>query len=249
MMLDPVDQESWSVTKPNSRVDQRITSSAIRLTSTPICAATKANSATKSREAVPSMELALEPVKPSSAATPSGSRPRLEPANAPEPYGESAATRTSQSFSRSTSRSSAQQCARRWCARSTGWACCRCVRPGITASPASRAWPASASTRSRTCPASVAAWSRKNTLNSVAIWSLRLRPARRRPPTSAPTSSTSRRSSAPCTSSSVGSGWRAPVAYRSPSTSRPRTSSAWSSSVSRPARCSALACARDPARS
>ena len=50
MMLDPVDQESCSVTKPNSRVDQRMTSSAIRLTSTPICAVTKANSATKSRD-------------------------------------------------------------------------------------------------------------------------------------------------------------------------------------------------------
>ena len=40
MMLDPVDQESCSATKPNSRVDHRITSSASRLTSTPIWAVT-----------------------------------------------------------------------------------------------------------------------------------------------------------------------------------------------------------------
>jgi hypothetical protein len=38
-----------------------MTSSASRLTSTPIIAVTKANSATKSRAAVPSMELALDP--------------------------------------------------------------------------------------------------------------------------------------------------------------------------------------------
>ncbi len=40
MMLDPVDQESCSVTKPNSRVDQRISSSASRLTSMPTWAQT-----------------------------------------------------------------------------------------------------------------------------------------------------------------------------------------------------------------
>ena len=51
-----------------------MTSSASRLTSTPIIAVTKANSATKSRAAVPSMELALEPVKPSSR----GDRLRVE---------------------------------------------------------------------------------------------------------------------------------------------------------------------------
>ena len=56
MMLDPVENASSSVTKPNSRVAQRMISSACRLTSTPIIAATKANSATKSRDAVPSIE-------------------------------------------------------------------------------------------------------------------------------------------------------------------------------------------------
>ena len=67
MMLDPVDHESCSVAKSNSRVVQRMTSSARRERSTPTWAVTKANSAAKSRDAVPSMELADEPVKPSSA--------------------------------------------------------------------------------------------------------------------------------------------------------------------------------------
>jgi hypothetical protein len=40
MMLEPVDQESWSVTNPNSRVAHRMISSASRLTSTPIWAVT-----------------------------------------------------------------------------------------------------------------------------------------------------------------------------------------------------------------
>src|SRR5207253_2745883 len=64
MMLDPVDQESCSVTKPNSLVDHRITSSAIRDRSTPTIAQTKASSATKSREAVPSMEFRVAQQRP-----------------------------------------------------------------------------------------------------------------------------------------------------------------------------------------
>ena len=47
----------------SNSLDQRMTSSARRLTSTPIIAVTKANSATKSRAAVPSMELALDPLE------------------------------------------------------------------------------------------------------------------------------------------------------------------------------------------
>ena len=53
-----------------------------------------------------------------------------------------------QSASRSTSRTSGQACASRWWVSSTGWACCRCVRPGITAPRCVRPWAASASTRS-----------------------------------------------------------------------------------------------------
>ena len=100
--------------------------------SIPAWAATNANSATKSRDAVPSIEFAVDPVKLSSRATSSGSRPRLWPASAPEPYGESDSTRRRQSASRSTSRSSAQAWASRWCDSSTGCACWRCVRPGMT---------------------------------------------------------------------------------------------------------------------
>jgi hypothetical protein len=82
------------------------TSSAIRERSTAIIASTNAASAAKSRDAVPSMELALEESNPSSAATASGSSPSDDPASAPEPYGDTAARR-SQSCSRSTSRSRA----------------------------------------------------------------------------------------------------------------------------------------------
>ena len=64
---------------------QMITSSAIRERSTAIMASTNAASAAKSREAVPSIELALDESKPSSAATASGSSPSDEPASAPEP--------------------------------------------------------------------------------------------------------------------------------------------------------------------
>ena len=249
MMLEPVEKASSSRTKPNSRVAQRMTSSACRLTSTPIIAVTKANSATKSRAAVPSMELAVEPVKPRSRATDVGSRPRLEPASAPEPYGESAATRASQSRSRPTSRTSGQACAIRWWLSSTGCACCRWVRPGITAPWCRSAWSAIASARSSTRPATVRAWSRRKTLKSVAIWSLRLRPARSLPPRSAPTCSTSAPSSAPCTSSSCGPGSSSP-ARRGGRARRCRPSSpSRSASVSRPAACSTRACAREPSRS
>ncbi len=152
MMLDPVEKPSSSATKPNSRVAQRMISSACRLTSTPTIAVTKANSATKSRAAVPSIELGVDPVKPRSCATASGSRPRLEPASAPAPYGESAATRASQSRSRATSRTSGQAWAIRWWLSSTGWACWRWVRPGMIAPRCCSAWSAIASARSSTMP-------------------------------------------------------------------------------------------------
>ena len=118
-------------------------------------AVTKANSATKSRAAVPSMELATDPVKPSSVATSSGSRPSDDPASAPDPYGDSAATRASQSRSRPTSRTSGQAWASRWWPSSTGCACCRCVRPGIGTSTCCSAWSASAAARSVTSRAIV----------------------------------------------------------------------------------------------
>ncbi len=106
MIDEPVEKASCRVTKENSFVFQMMTSSAIRERLTPIIAVMKANSATKSREAVPSMELPAEPCsKPRSAATASGSRPSEEPASAPEPYGETA-VRSSHCRSRSASRDS-----------------------------------------------------------------------------------------------------------------------------------------------
>ena len=82
---------------------------------------------------MPSIELAAEPAKPSSRGHRARVEAEAEPASAPEPYGDSAARPASQSASRSTSRSSGQACASRWWESSTGWACWRCVRPGITA--------------------------------------------------------------------------------------------------------------------
>ena len=74
MMLDPVDQASSRRTKPNSAVDQSTISSDSRLRSMPVIAVTNANSATKSRAAVPSIEFALESVKPEL----DGDRPGVE---------------------------------------------------------------------------------------------------------------------------------------------------------------------------
>ena len=73
------------MTKANSWLFQMMISSANRDRSTPIMAATKENSATRSREEVPSMEFSTTREKPSSAATAWGSRPRVFPAKAPDP--------------------------------------------------------------------------------------------------------------------------------------------------------------------
>ena len=62
-----------------------MTSSATRDMSTAEHRQTNATSAAKSREAVPSIEFAALAVKPSSAATASGSSPSDEPASAPDP--------------------------------------------------------------------------------------------------------------------------------------------------------------------
>src|SRR5450830_446380 len=248
MMLDPVEYASSGVTKPNSLVAHRMTSSASRDRSTAIIAATNANSATMSRLAVPSIEFSTGPAKPSSAATAAGSRPSEEPASAPEPYGERAA-RESQSTHRSTSRISGHACASRWCASSTGWACCMCVRPGIGASPAAAACPMNASTTSSTSPPRPRACSRRYMRTSVAIWSLRERPARSLPPSSPPARSMRPRSRAVWTSSSSGAGRKAPDATSARSRSSASTIPASSPSSSRPAPWSTCACAIEPAMS
>ena len=227
---------------------QTITSSAIRDRSTAAIASTNAASAAKSRAAVPSIELAADSAKPSSAATASGSSPSDEPASAPDPYGDTA-LRRSQSRSRSTSRRSAWACAARWWASSTGWACCRWVRPGIGASGCAAAWASSASTTSQIPEPTRRAASRSHIRKSVATWSLRDRPARSFPPSSAPARSTRPRSRAECTSSSSGAGPNAPEATSASSFSRADSMPASSSSVSSPARCSTRACAIDARRS
>ena len=73
-------------------------------------------------------------------------------------------------------------CASRWCASSTGCACCRWVRPGIATPvcrrpdrPGRRERPGARRRATRAC-------SRRYIRNRVAIWSLRERPARSRPP-------------------------------------------------------------------
>ena len=88
MMLDPVEYESCRVTNENSFVAQITTSSASREMSTAVIAQTNENSATKSRDAVPSIEFSTGWLKPSSRAIADGSRPSDDPARAPEPYGE-----------------------------------------------------------------------------------------------------------------------------------------------------------------
>ncbi|SKY79039.1 Uncharacterised protein [Mycobacteroides abscessus subsp. abscessus] len=90
----------------------RITSSASRERSTAIIAKTNDASAAKSRDDVASIEFSAAAANPRSAAIASGSRPSDEPANAPEPYGDTA-VRRSASASLSTSRISGCACARR----------------------------------------------------------------------------------------------------------------------------------------
>ena len=224
MMLDPVDQASANRTKPNSCVDQRITSSPIRDRSTAIWASTKRPPPTRSRAAVPSMELATLPSRSPQLGgdVASGSSPSEVPARAAEPYGLTA-SRRSRSRSRSMSRSSGQAWASRW------W---------LTAARAGRA--ADACGRASRRRDGVRAWSwsaldhrldlgrrhratarRRYSRISVAIWSLRERPARSRPPSSGPIRSISPRSSAPCTSSSVGAGPKLPETTSAASRSSP----------------------------
>ncbi len=248
MIDDPVENASARVMNENSLVAQRMISSAMRDRSTASIAATKENSATTSRAAVASIEFSAAAEKPSSAATASGSSPSDVPANAPDPYGLIAA-RTSQSRRRSTSLDSAQQWASRWCDSRTGWACCRCVRPGIATPRCACACPDSALMTSVTSAPSRRASARRYIRMSVAIWSLRERPARRRPPRSVPTRSSSPRSRAVWTSSSAGTAVKLPSATSASRRVSPASIAASSSSVSSPAPCRTRAWAIDPAMS
>ena len=141
----PVEYASSRVTKPNSLVAQRMTSSAMRDRSTASIAVTNENSATTSRLAVASIEF-------SDAAGETefgGDCGRVE---AQRGTGEGAGAVRAASRRGHPSRAagrrhaaSAQQCASRWCESSTGCACCRWVRPGIATPRWRSAWPRSAS--------------------------------------------------------------------------------------------------------
>lgn len=168
--------------------------------------------------------------------------------SAPEPYGETA-VRSSHWRSRSASRDRGWTCASTWWAKSTGWACWRCVRPGIATSGCASARPISASWRSAISPPIVRAWSRRHMRKSVATWSFRERPARSLPPRSGPRRSSSPRSRAVCTSSSAMVPTKEPSATSASSWSRPASIRVSSSSSRRFALCSTRAWARDPAMS
>ena len=80
---------------------------------------------------------------------------------------------------------------------------------------------------------------------SVATWSLRLRPVWRRAP-AGPASSVTRRSTAVCTSSSVGAKANVPAASSAATWSSAASTAATSASSRSPARPSPRTCAREP---
>ena len=249
MIDEPVANASSSSTQPNSCEVQSTTSSPSRDRCTPISAVTKRNSATKSRSATASIELAngvreaqlLGHRAPGPAAAP-------EPASAPAPSGLTAA-RWSQSRSRSRSRSSGCTWASSWCPKVTGWACCRWVMPGRGACrrAARPARPAPRPAR----PAGRPRPGRGRAGRAAGRW----RPGRcgtgrraacRR---ALPSRSSRPRSSAVCTSSSSTVGRNAPEAQAASRSSSAASIRPSSSGSSRPAPARTRACAREPARS
>ena len=235
------------MTNPNSLVDHRMISSASRLRSTPTWAATNANSATKSRDAVPSIELGVESVEAELArdrrAGPGRgwSRPghRSRTASRRRPGGPSRAAGRRRGAA-----------ARR--GRAGGGTAGRAGRAGGACVPASPRRGGRAPGRRGRRPGRAGArrWRARGRAGTseqrgdlvVARCGRRGAGRRRR----RPTSSISSRSSAPCTSSSDGSGSSEPVGVPVAPARRGRRAAPWSSSVSSPAACRALAWAREP---
>ena len=206
MIDDPVDQASSSVAKPNSTVHHRMTSSAeprqvdpdlgqhVRRLGDEVAggrAVDRVGHASRRSPARRATELGVEPERRA------GQRRRAVGRHRQPAVEVARAGRTS--------RSSGQAWASRWWDSSTGCADCRWVRPGIGDAEVALGLRARAPRPRRSDlgdhPRARRAGSSRI---RVAIWSLRERPARSRPPSSAPTRSIRPRSSAPWTSSSVG---------------------------------------------
>ena len=193
------------MTKENSFVAQRMISSASRERSTAVIAVTKANSATKSRDAVPSMELATEPrSKPRSGRD----RLRVEPEGRPRQragtvrgHGRplvplAAAARRPGTGAAGIGQDVVGE------EHGLGVLEVRTAGHGHVRGAPRRAPPARPGARAIR-PPMMRAWSRRYIRKSVATWSFRDRPARSLPPRSGPRRSRRPRSRAVWTSSSA----------------------------------------------
>ena len=253
MMLDPVDHESCSVAKSNSRVVQRMTSSASRERSTPDLGGDEGElgGEVARRRAVDGVgrragEAELAPRPPPGRGRASGRRgPRSRTASRPPRARPSRAAARRRAAAATRGPAGGATGAR---AGRAGGACARASRrdPGRGAPPpARRARRPGRAPGRRSCARGRAgrpgrAWPPGRCASGPPGAGRRPRDRPRRAATARGRRGRPRRMVA---------GTRSPASYRSPSTDSPRSSSAWSASVSRPARCRALACAREPARS
>src|SRR5262245_2359531 len=224
-----------------------IKSSASRLKCTIVNADAYRNEAAKSRSDDASMLLSTMREKPRSRASVSTSIAYAVPAIAPLPSG-SASHSSRAAPSRAKSRRSGAACERKKCAISTGCAGRKCVKDGISASPADAAWVASASTTAATLRCSSGMRRRRYNRRSSDTCSLRERPVWSRRPAS-PSRSTSSRSTKLWTSSSAPLTNAGSDRPRSSRSARAASICAASSRASTPARLNARAHARLPVTS